>query len=159
MKDVPGGYTRVNRYVRWMMHKITDITPKVSVCNGTFGTWIGKRVGWEPNFFIPFLFTLFFVDTHALNKNKEHFLQVLHFSQSSDGWSDWGCSGGWIGPSTSGDGDTAIFDVTFPDANSWALHVFLQMRNSRSLNFISGKRPRKIFWFINGKQYYNRKST
>ena len=27
----------------------------------------------------------FFVDTHALNKNKEHFLQVLHFSQSSDG--------------------------------------------------------------------------
>ena len=32
-----------------------------------------------------FLFTLFFVDTHALNKNKEHFLQVLHFSQSSDG--------------------------------------------------------------------------
>ena len=45
MKDVPGGYTRVNRYVRWMMHKITDITPKVSVCNGTFGTWIGKRVG------------------------------------------------------------------------------------------------------------------
>ena len=28
MKDVPGGYTRVNRYVRWMMHKITDITPK-----------------------------------------------------------------------------------------------------------------------------------
>ena len=45
MKDVPGGYTRVNRYVRWMMHKITDITSKVSVCNGTFGTWIGKRVG------------------------------------------------------------------------------------------------------------------
>ena len=45
MKDVPGGYTRVNRYVRWMMHKITDITPKVSVCNGTFGTWIGKRAG------------------------------------------------------------------------------------------------------------------
>ena len=31
MKDVPGGYTRVNRYVRWMMHKITDITPKVTV--------------------------------------------------------------------------------------------------------------------------------
>ena len=42
MKDVPGGYTRVNRYVRWMMHKITDITPEVSVCMGTFGTWIGK---------------------------------------------------------------------------------------------------------------------
>ena len=72
MKDVPGGYTRVNRYVRWMMHKITDITPKVSVCNGTFGTWIGKRVGWEPNFLFLFIHS-FFVDTHALNKNKEHF--------------------------------------------------------------------------------------
>ena len=77
MKDVPGGYTRVNRYVRWMMHKITDITPKVSVCNGTFGTWIGKRVGWTN--FLTHFYSLFFVDTHALNKNKEHFFTSPSF--------------------------------------------------------------------------------
>ena len=86
----------------------------------------------------PFLFTLFLLTRTHWIKNKEHFLQVLHFSQSSDGWSDWGCSSGWVGPSTSGDSNTAIFGATFPDTNSWALHVFLQFRNRTYLNFISG---------------------
>lgn len=38
---IPGGYTRVNHYLKWVMTKMTDHDNNVAeVCNGTFGTWI-----------------------------------------------------------------------------------------------------------------------
>ena len=40
LSGIPGGYTRVNHYIKWIMRKMTDTSKVVDVCNGTFGTWI-----------------------------------------------------------------------------------------------------------------------
>ena len=38
---IPGGYARVNRYVPWVIRKMLDSRNNITVCSGTFGSWIG----------------------------------------------------------------------------------------------------------------------
>ena len=37
----PGGYTRTNRFIKWIIDSMTKVTDTAVVCNGFFGNWIG----------------------------------------------------------------------------------------------------------------------
>ena len=37
---IPGGYARANRYFSWIMRKMFDSGKNITVCSGTFGSWI-----------------------------------------------------------------------------------------------------------------------
>ena len=43
LNDTPGGYTRVNRFLKWIMYAMTNITPKTEVCNGFLGNWVHMK--------------------------------------------------------------------------------------------------------------------
>ena len=43
LQGKPGGYTRANKFIKWIMSAMTTITPKVEVCNGFFGNWSSRK--------------------------------------------------------------------------------------------------------------------
>ena len=45
LQGKPGGYTRANKFIKWIMNAMTTITPKVEVCNGFFGNWVSRNPG------------------------------------------------------------------------------------------------------------------